>query len=84
MNINIIIIIFVMNSEDINFIFNKQLLDKSNELEQLISLKKVKKMNSVSSEINFSVKNTISKINAEKERKIKNSKAYKKEQQYNS
>ena len=64
--------------------FDSILAEKTNELEIIKNLKRGKqKMTKPTEELNYNVKNTIAKINAEHERKLKTSKNYKKkEQQY--
>jgi len=68
--------------------FDEIMIRKSKELEELAisktgNRKMMKEKEKESDELTFSVKSTIAKINAEHERKLKSSKAYKKKEQYN-
>lgn len=68
----------------LNSKFNEILLKKKNELHELFTKSKTKKMiqeNDVNI-INFNVKTTLAKIHAEQDRKLKMSKAYKKKEHY--
>jgi hypothetical protein len=68
--------------EEIHKKFHEMLEYKKNELCELAK-GKTRKMTNVSKndDINYSVKTTLSKINAEQDRKLKSSKAYKKREQ---
>jgi DNA-binding transcriptional regulator YbjK len=56
------------------------LQNKMEELKQICS-QKTKKMNENSQDINYSVKTTLYKINAEQEKKLKSSKIHKNKEQ---
>jgi len=60
--------------------FNAIIDKKNKEVELILNSKNKKMINNDPSELTYDAKKTIAKINAEQERKIKNSKAYKKEQ----
>ena len=60
--------------------FNTLIDAKNKEVELILNSKNKKMINNNSLELSYDAKKTIAKINAEQERKIKNSKAYKKEQ----
>lgn len=59
--------------------FNNLIKEKNEEVEMILNSKN-KKMTTKSLELDYNAKKTIQKINAEEERKLKSSKAYKKEQ----
>ena len=60
--------------------FNNLIDIKNKEVELILNSKNKKMMNNNSNELSYDAKKTIAKINAEQERKLKSSKAYKKEQ----
>ncbi len=71
-------------SVSLNRKFDDILLNKKNELHELFTKSKTKKMiqhNDVNV-VNFNVKTTLAKIHAEQDRKLKMSKAYKKKELY--
>lgn len=59
--------------------FNNFISQKNEEVEMILNSKN-KKMTTKSLDLDYNAKKTIQKINAETERKLKSSKAYKKEQ----
>jgi hypothetical protein len=59
--------------------FNNLINEKNEEVEMILNSKN-KKMTTKSLDLDYNAKKTIQKINAEADKKLKNSKAYKKEQ----
>ena len=69
--------------EDLNYKFDSILQTKTQELQEILKTKTRKMTKEVEKDVvNYSVKTTLAKINAEQDRKLKASKAYKKIQQY--
>jgi hypothetical protein len=67
--------------EQLNIKFDAILLQKAMEIEELAASKcKNKKMTVSTNELDYGVKKTLYKINAEQDRKLKASKAYQKQQ----
>jgi phage-related minor tail protein len=65
--------------DELNIKFNNILATKSTEIEQLAAAKNIRTKTDPKSvdELSYNLKTTIYKINAEQEKKIKSSKAYK-------
>jgi len=66
--------------EQLNSKFDMILQSKMEELKQICT-QKTKKLNENTQDINYSVKTTLYKINAEQDRKLKASKAHKNKEQ---
>lgn len=66
-----------------NYKFDVILENKSKELE-LLAKSKSKKLTSTKNDVDYTSKTTLNKINVEKDRKLKMSKAYKKQELENN